>query len=104
MYNQAIDIFTKMPDSYNPKNALLAYAYAFSGEDAKAEKQLIRTLADHPDLNPYYFALIYTGLKKYDQALTQWERAYDLQSIFLVGLKISKTMIRSEINRASKLY
>jgi hypothetical protein len=79
-----------MPDSYRAKSALLAYAYALYGQDANAEKELSRTLAVHPDLDPYSFALIYTGRRKYDQALTQWESGYDPKTIYLVSLKIGE--------------
>jgi TolB-like protein/class 3 adenylate cyclase len=90
MYKQAIAAFISISDSYpaGQKSALFGYAYALSGEDAKAERELTRMMASHANLDPYWFALVYTGLNKYDQALTQWERAYDLKSIYLVGLKI----------------
>ena len=92
MYKQAIDAFTNLSDSYpaGQKSALLGYAYALSGEDAKAERELTGMMAGNANLDPYWFALVYTGLKKYDQALTQWERGYDLKSIYLVGLKIGE--------------
>ncbi len=54
----------------------------------RAETELNKTLAEHSDLDPSSFALIYTGLKRYDEALTQWEKGYDKRIIFMVTLKI----------------
>jgi hypothetical protein len=88
MYPQALDIFSKLPDNIREKTAVLSYAYALSGDKKKAEAELNKTLAEHSDLDPSSFALIYTGLERYDEALTQWERGYDKRIIFMVTLKI----------------
>ena len=72
------------------KTAALSYAYALSGDKKRAEAELNKTLAEHSDLDPYWFALIYTGLKRYDEALTQWEKGYDGRIIFMVPLKIGE--------------
>ena len=90
MYPQALNILSNLPDNTKDKTAALSYAYALSGDKTRAEAELNKTLAEHPDLDPTWFALIYTALKRYDDALTQWEEGFDKRVIFMVQLKIGE--------------
>jgi adenylate cyclase len=90
MYSQAIDIFNKLPETVPEKSAELSYAYALAGDKSKAEEWLKKTLAAHSNLEAFWFALIYIGLKNYDEALTQLETGYDKRIIFMVAIKIAE--------------
>ena len=72
------------------KSALLSYAYALSSDQTKANKELKKTISEHSDLDPYWFALIYVAMKKYDEALTQLEKGYDKRIIYMITLKIGE--------------
>jgi TolB-like protein/DNA-binding winged helix-turn-helix (wHTH) protein/Tfp pilus assembly protein PilF len=76
---------------YTPRlTAALAHAYALAGDKAAAERLLeqMQTVARKQYVSPYYFALIYEGLKRNDDALNCLEKAYDDHSNGMVFLKV----------------
>ncbi len=71
--------------------ALLGYAYGKTGETEKALAMLRRIDLMETDgkyVSPYHRAIIYAGLGETDWALTQLEKAFDENSIWLIWLKI----------------
>lgn len=98
LFSGAMDYFSKLPDTIKEKSALLSYAYALSGDEAKANSELKKTLATHSDLDPYWLALIYIAMNNHNEALNQLEKGYDRKIIYMITLKIGEDFdpIRSE--------
>jgi len=78
----------------------LGYAYAKSGERAKAEAIIaeLNQMASRRYVSPFCTALVYLGLGDKERALDGLEKAYDARSQWLTFLKVDKIYdpIRSE--------
>ncbi len=70
--------------------AALGRAYAVSGKRGEAQKVLeeLKELSQRRYVSPYLMAIIYTGLRKKDQAFEWLEEAYQDRSDWLAWLKV----------------
>lgn len=71
--------------------AFLGYAYGKTGATEKARAMLRRIdlmEAEGKYVSPYHRALVYAGLGDAPQALTQLEKAFDEESVWLIWLKV----------------
>jgi len=70
--------------------AMLAYAHAIAGQPAEALELLRRLVGPTGDRDapPYHVAMIYTGLGRYDDALSWLERAADELDPWVTALNI----------------
>jgi TolB-like protein/class 3 adenylate cyclase/Flp pilus assembly protein TadD len=70
--------------------AQLGYAYAVSGRMSDAQKALtdLNELSQRHYVDPYWIALIYTGLGDKDRAFEWLGRAYEERSSWLTSLKV----------------
>ena len=70
--------------------ALLGYCYGIAGQTEKAQAMLrqIDHIARKRYVSPYTRAYIHVGLGEIDKALTQLEKAFDENAIWLVWLKV----------------
>jgi tetratricopeptide (TPR) repeat protein len=68
----------------------LAYVEAFRGNTATARRILQRLLAisQKEPIAPHHFALLYAGLGKTDEAITELEKAYRQHSPMMFWLKV----------------
>lgn len=76
---------------YTPRlTAALAHAYARAGDKGAAEKLLeqMQAVARKQYVSPYYFALIFEGLRRNEEALNALEKAYQDHSNGMVFLKV----------------
>lgn len=71
--------------------ALLAQAYAISGDHAEANR-LLNELVEEDQVSPYYIAVGYAGLGDKDRAFHFLERAYREQASMLQYLKVQPTL------------
>ncbi len=102
-YTQAFEIINQLNDSGISKidyykGASLSYAYAVSGDKARAKAELQKTLLEYPGQSPYNIARVYIALNDYDQALKNLEKAYEQRELWMYGLKADPTFdpIRNE--------
>ena len=79
-YSEAIEWSKKIPAN-DIMGRTLSYAYAVSGDTIQAKKQLEKTLKEFPHSELPELAMVYIGLKEYDQALTLLDKAYALRQI-----------------------
>lgn len=71
--------------------AFLGFAYGKTGETEKARSMLQRIDAMETEgkyVSPYHRALVFAGLGDTNQALTELEKAFDENSIWLIWLKV----------------
>jgi adenylate cyclase len=70
--------------------ATLGYAYGVSGKKGEAQKVLdeLKQRSDRSYVSPYFIALVYTGLKKKDEAFEWLEKAYNERHPYLAFLKV----------------
>ncbi|HEX6848929.1 MAG TPA: tetratricopeptide repeat protein [Chitinophagaceae bacterium] len=85
MFNEAIkDYQSALELSPNNPNflAALGHVYASSGNNVEAHKVLDTLFAVHKQqpVSPFFFALVYTGLKDKEKALKWLERSYEEKS------------------------
>jgi tetratricopeptide (TPR) repeat protein len=68
----------------------LANAYARSGNEAKARNLLAALISESKNkyVSPYYFAVVYAGLGKNEEAIDWLEKAFADRSNGLVFLKV----------------
>src|SRR5438445_5272053 len=83
---------SKAPDPGAWYQGFLGYAYAISGDRAKAEEALreVEELAKHQYVSPTAFATIYLGLGDKEKALDWLEKAYEQQDSACWYLKIDQ--------------
>ena len=93
MYDQAIAEMKKaaaISDNTPLTLAGLGHTYATMGRTSDAEAVLAKLL--HPVGNsyvsPFYVALLYEGLRKPDEAMNWFEKAYEIRSNGLIFLKV----------------
>ena len=96
-YDQAIDTFGKLPrntlqqlDNYK---ILISLVHAQNGESARAKSELNEIskgegIQSNDISRLFFLTLLYISLENYDAALTQLERAYEIRSLNIIGLKI----------------
>ena len=90
---EAIEEFEKVvsDEPIQQTIALLGYAYGKTGVPEKAYEMLRRVARleyEGKYVSPYHRAMIYAGLGDRNQALTELEKAYDEESIWLIWLKV----------------
>ncbi len=102
-YAEAIELIRQLPRSGASKTfayqgALLSYAYATSGDTARARSELVSSLKESPNQSPFFVAIGYVGLKEYDKALTWLEEAYRVRDINMYFIKAQPELgpIRNE--------
>jgi TolB-like protein/DNA-binding winged helix-turn-helix (wHTH) protein len=78
----------------------LAHAYACSGNRAQAERLLAELQGESKKqyVSPYYFALVYVGLGRNEQALDWLEQAFADRSNGLVFLKVEPELDQLRLN------
>jgi adenylate cyclase len=83
---------SKAPDPGAWYQGFLGYAYAISGERAKAEEALreLEELANRQYVSPTGFATIYLGLGEKEKALDWLEKAYEERDSACWYLKIDR--------------
>ncbi|PYI98613.1 MAG: hypothetical protein DMF00_12245 [Verrucomicrobia bacterium] len=83
---------TKAPDPGAWYQGFLGYAYAISGDRAKAEQALreLEELAKRQYVSPTAFATIYLGLGEKEKCLDWLEKAYEQQDSACWYLKIDQ--------------
>jgi len=83
-HKQAIQLSQQNPDYV----AMLAYAYALSGNAGKANILLTDLQNRDHYVSPVYVAMVYTGLKKKDQAFAFLDKAHTEHSEYLSFVKV----------------
>lgn len=102
MYTKAFEIIKQLPEmptvNWPYQDPLLCYAYALSGDTMRARSALDIALKKSPP--PHYVAFSYTyiALKKYDEAITLLEKAYEARELELYWIKVDPILdpIRNE--------
>ncbi len=90
-YDTALEIFISLGDESShavQPFTQIAYAYALQGNTDKALEYLEK-LQNSADAVSYDFAIIYTGLKKYDQAFEYLYKCFEERLGSIVFLKVS---------------
>jgi adenylate cyclase len=101
MNTQALELIRQLPKmaytNHWGQPPLLSYALAVSGDTTRAKSELDSALNTSSVTN-FPFAYAYVALKKYDQALTYLERAYQKRELGLYWIKIDPVFdpIRNE--------
>ncbi len=102
-YQQAIDIFSKLPpgpfDMGINRNILLIHAYSVSGDKERAKAEFERIpKEEHLLLSPLIMANFYVSLGNFDEALTALERGFDNHAIGMMWLDTDPVLdpIRNE--------
>lgn len=74
--------------------ALLGYCYGVTGQESKAREMLrkIDLMAGGRYISPYIRAYIHNGLGETDEALTQLEKAFEEDALWLVWLNIDMNL------------
>ena len=69
---------------------MLGHAYAVAGKTAEARKTLddLHALAQEQYIQPYAFAIIYTGLGENDEAIEWLEKAFDDRNGWMPFLQV----------------
>ena len=102
MYPEAFELigqFSKTPvTNLGWQDPLLCYAWALSGDTARAKSGLEKTLKEYPDQDPYPLAAAYIALKNYNEAINMLEAAYKVRAIELYWVKVDPELdpIRNE--------
>jgi tetratricopeptide (TPR) repeat protein len=89
-YEEAIPLLTKALASEEPwPVANLAYCYAISGREDAARAKLaeLTALAESQYVTPVGMARVHVGLGETEAAFAELERAYELRSLRLLGLR-----------------
>ncbi len=86
----AIALLQPISAASNNRKASLGHAYAIAGRSADARKVLaeLQATSARSYVPAYWFALVYTGLGRRDEALRALERAYEERSTVLAYLLI----------------
>ena len=86
----AIALLQPISAASNNRKASLGHAYAIAGRTADARKVLadLQAASARSYVPAYWFALVYTGLGRRDEALRALERAYEERSTVLAYLLI----------------
>jgi len=102
-YSEAFEVIKQIDRTGTSKTnyyqgATLSYAYAVSGDKARARAELEKTITEFPDQTPYHLAGIYVLLNDYDEAFSNLEKAYEMRDLFMYLLKVDPTFdsIRNE--------
>ena len=76
----------------------MSYAYALAGNIPSAKEELNKWLKLKSFKAHYYTAMIYTGLKVYDLAISELNMAYRDREIFMYIIKVDPVFspLRSE--------
>jgi TolB-like protein/thioredoxin-like negative regulator of GroEL len=87
---EAIALLQPISGASNNRKASLGHAYAVAGRAADARKVLaeLQAASAKSYVPAYWFALVYTGLGRRDEALRALERAYEERSTVLAYLLI----------------
>ena len=102
MYTKAFEIIKLLPEiptANNPyQDPLLCYAYALSGDTMRARSALDIALKKSPPPHNVDFSYTFIALKKYDEAITLLEKAYEAREIDLYWIKVDPILnpIRNE--------
>jgi adenylate cyclase len=101
-FNEAIPELEKARAMGSPPflAGYLGYAYAAAGQRAKAQAIIaeLKRMSPHRFVSPYCPALVYIGLGDKERGLDGLEKAYQVRSQWLAGLKVDKVfdLLRSE--------
>lgn len=92
-YSKAIEVLERGHKSLGNWPALiseLGYAYAMSEQNAKAEAMLLLLRSQSVDayVDPYLMAMVHVGLGDHAQALSDLQRAVEINSTWLPWLKV----------------
>jgi adenylate cyclase len=92
-FNEAIEFIKQLPVSGIVTNSeyqgsLMSYAYAIAGNIPSAKEELDKWLKSKSFKGHYQTAIIYTGLKEYDLAISELNKAYDDREIVMYFLKV----------------
>ena len=86
--------------SWPPAAGYLGYAYAASGNRAKAQAIIgeLNQMSSREYVSPYATAIIYLGLGNHERALDGLEKAYEARSQWMLWLKMDRIFdpLRSE--------
>jgi serine/threonine-protein kinase len=102
-YTQAFEVIKQIERSgvskiFYYQGAVLSYAYAVSGDTARARTELTKSLQEFPNQSPYQLARVYILLNEPDEAITSLEKAYALREVWMYGVNADPTIdpIRNE--------
>ncbi|MCH8193098.1 MAG: tetratricopeptide repeat protein, partial [Planctomycetes bacterium] len=92
-YTQAIDVLEQGHEKLGDWSVLIAelgYVYAMAKESEKAEAMLslLRKQSLDSYVDPYILAMVYVGLGKHAQALSELKRAFEVNSTWLPWLRV----------------
>jgi adenylate cyclase len=102
MYAKAFEMIKQLPEipiaNHPYQDPLLCYAYAVSGDTMRARSALDIALKKSPPSHNVDFSYTYIALKKYDDAITLLEKAYEAREISLYWVKVDPILdpIRNE--------
>ena len=88
-YQEAIDIFAKLPASSVNHGLVLSYGYSIAGDKTRAKEELDKALKQEGIRSYYWLAIAYVGLANYDLALTQLEKGYEIREFAMNTLKVN---------------
>jgi adenylate cyclase len=96
-YTEAFDIIKQFPSRGNIKQVdqsglLLSYGYGMAGDTSRARAEMEKSIKENPEQSPFLLARCFISLGKYDKALSELERAYNIRDIRMFGLKIDPTL------------
>jgi len=84
-YAQAIELISRIREHvFEPDRGLeLSYAYAVSGDKARARAELKRTLQEKYNHSDYQIARVYVALGEYDEAIAKLEKACEKREVLM---------------------
>ncbi len=96
-FTEAIEIIKQLPVSGKVTNALykdpiLSYAYAIEGNRPAAQEELGNWLTIKSFKGHYQTSIIYTGLKMYDLAISELNKAYQDREIDMYLIKVDPAL------------
>jgi len=92
-YGEAIELINQIPKNGPSRTDLyqgpiLSYAYAVSGDLSRAKTELDKIIKDNPYTQHTFMSHPYIGLKDYDHALSELEKANADKELYMYFLKV----------------
>ena len=102
MHRKALEEYEKIPNTATDRidniQIMKCYAYAVSGDTAKAKEILRTAMREDPLASPYRIAQVYVALGDYNEALNQLDKAYNNRDLHMFWIKVDPSFdaVRNE--------